>query len=189
MYYQKIAAISLVVFGLCGCSNLTQEQQEQIKQETSAAIEQAGEVWNQAQSAIAEEMSQMDWAKDIFEPQTAADKKLTIYRNDGTVAEDTNTFIENLQVSQWQKQTQLPEGLQEQASFDLRQDATLQLGDTVSNTNYKIAKMTVYTDGYVTLEILESMTKYLDIVIPQENFTAVYQVPEEVEQYLCALAQ
>lgn len=189
MICKKIAVISFAVLGLCGCSNLTQEQQEQIKQETSAAIAQAGEAWDQAQTAIAEELSKIDWANDIFRPQTAEDKKLTIYRKDGTVAEDTNTFIENLQVSQWQKQTQLPEGLQEQASFDLRQDATLQLGDTVSNTNYKIAQLTVYTDRYVSLEILESMTKYMDIVIPKENFTAVYQVPEEVEQYLCALAQ
>lgn len=189
MYGKKIAVVFMVVLGLCGCSSLTPEQQEQIKQETGAAIEQAGEVWNQAQTAIAEEMSKIDWAQDIFQPQTAEDKKLTIYFSDGTVAEDTNTFIENLQVSQWQKQTQLPEGLQEKVSFDLRQDATVQLGDTVSNTNYKIAKMTVYADGYVSLQILESMTKYMDIVIPKENFTAVYQVPEEVEQYLCALGQ
>lgn len=189
MYGKKIAVAAMAVFGLCGCSNLTQEQQEQIKQEAGAAIEQAGEVWNQAQTAIAEEMSKIDWAQDIFQPQTAEDKKLTIYQKDGTVADDTNIFIENLQIAQWQKQNELPAGVQEQTSFDLRQDATIQLGDTVSNTNYKIAKMTVYTDGYVTLEILESMTKYMDIVIPKENFIAVYQVPEEVEQYLCALGQ
>ena len=60
MYGKKIAVVSMVVLGLCGCSSLTPEQQEQIKQETGAAIEQAGEVWNQAQTAIAEEMSKKE---------------------------------------------------------------------------------------------------------------------------------
>ena len=95
-----------------------------------------------------------------------------------------DAFLEAIQVSKWTKVDALPGDVTESGTFALRQNATIELGETVSNTDYKIAQMTVYKEGYVTLEILGGMTKYLDILIPKENFVAVYQVPEDVAAYL-----
>ena len=105
-------------------------------------------------------------------------------KSDGTTVEDMDAFLEAIHVSDWTKVDALPGDVTESGTFALRQNATIELGETVSNTDYKIAQMTVYKEGYVTLEILDGMTKYLDILILKENFVAVYQVPEDVAAYL-----
>ena len=130
------------------------------------------------------EMAKINWAEKIFLEEDSDGKPVRVVNSDGTTVEDMDAFLEAIQVSDWTKVDALPADVTESGTFALRQNATIKLGETVSNTDYKIAQMTVYKEGYVTLEILDGMTKYLDILIPKENFVAVYQVPEDVAAYL-----
>ena len=176
---------------LAGCGNLSTEDEQQLKdglqeasQQLGSAMEQAGEAWDKAQAEIEAEMAKINWAEKIFMEENSDGKPVRVVKSDGTTVEDMDAFLEAIQVSKWTKVDALPGDVTESGTFALRQNATIELGETVSNTDYKIAQMTVYKEGYVTLEILDGMTKYLDILIPKENFVAVYQVPEDVAAYL-----
>lgn len=186
----KIAGV-LSFCMLAGCGNLSAEEEQQLKdglqdasQQLGSAMEQAGEAWDKAQAEIEVEMAKINWAEKIFTEENSDGKPVRVVKSDGTTVEDMDAFREAIQVSDWAKVDALPEDVTESGTFSLRQNATIKLGETVSNTDYKIAQMTVYKEGYVTLEILDGMTKYLDILIPKENFVAVYQVPEDVAAYL-----
>lgn len=176
---------------LAGCGNLSSVDKQQLKdglqdasQQLGSAMEEAGAAWEKAQAEIEKEMAKINWAEKIFLEKNSDGKPVRVIKNDGTAVEDMDAFLEAIQVSYWTKVDALPEDVTESGTFALRQNATIELGETVSNTDYKIAQMTVYKEGYVTLEILDGMTKYLDILIPKENFVAVYQVPEDVAAYL-----
>lgn len=176
---------------LAGCGNLSAEEEKQVQdglQEASkqigSAVEQAGEAWDKAQAEIEKEMAKINWAEEIFAPKDPDSKPVRVVQADGTEMADMDAFVEAIHVSDWTKVEALPENVTKKGTFALRQNATIHLGETVSNTDYKIAQMTVYEEGYVTLEILDGMTKYLDMLIPKENFVAVYQVPEDVAAYL-----
>lgn len=186
----KIAGV-LSFCMLAGCGNLSAEEEQQLKdglqdasQQLGSAMEQVGEAWDKAQAEIEAEMAKINWAEKIFLEEDSDGKPVRVVKSDGTTVEDMDAFQEAIQVSDWTKVDALPEDVTESGTFSLRQNATIELGETVSNTDYKIAQMTVYKEGYVTLEILDGMTKYLDILIPKENFVAVYQVPEDVAAYL-----
>lgn len=186
----KIAGV-LSFCMLAGCGNLSAEEEQQLKdglqdasQQLGSAMEQAGEAWDKAQAEIEVEMAKINWAEKIFTEENSDGKPVRVVNSDGTTVEDMDAFLEEIQVSDWTKVDALPDDATERGTFALRQNATIELGETVSNTDYKIAQMTVYKEGYVTLEILDGMTKYLDILIPKENFVAVYQVPEDVAAYL-----
>lgn len=176
---------------LAGCGNLSADEEKQLQdglqeasQQIGSAMEQAGEAWDKAQAEIEAEMAKINWAEKIFLEKDSDGKPVRVVKSDGTTVDDMDAFLDAIQVSQWTKLEVLPEDVTEGGTFALRQNATIQLGDTVSDTDYKIAQMTVYEEGYVTLEILDGMTKYLDILIPKENFTAVYEVPKDVAAYL-----
>ena len=176
---------------LAGCGNLSAADEQQLKdglqdasQQLGSAMEQAGEAWDKAQAEIEAEMAKINWAEKIFLEENSDGKPVRVVKSDGTTVEDMDAFLEEINVSKWTKVDALPADVTESGTFSLRQNATIKLGETVSNTDYKIAQMTVYKEGYVTLEILDGMTKYLDILIPKENFVAVYQVPEDVAAYL-----
>ena len=176
---------------LAGCGNLSAADEQQLKdglqdasQQLGSAMEQAGAAWDKAQAEIEAEMAKINWAEKIFLEEDSDGKPVRVVNSDGTTVEDMDAFLEAIQVSDWTKVDALPADVTESGTFALRQNATIKLGETVSNTDYKIAQMTVYKEGYVTLEILDGMTKYLDILIPKENFVAVYQVPEDVAAYL-----
>lgn len=186
----KIAGV-LSFCMLAGCGNLSAADEQQLKdglqdasQQLGSAMEQAGEAWDKAQAEIEAEMAKINWAEKIFLEENSDGKPVRVVKSDGTTVEDMDAFREAIQVSDWTKVDTLPADVTESGTFSLRQNATIKLGETVSNTDYKIAQMTVYKEGYVTLEILDGMTKYLDILIPKENFVAVYQVPEDVAAYL-----
>lgn len=186
----KIAGV-LSFCMLAGCGNLSAADEQQLKdglqdasQQLGSAMEQAGEAWDKAQAEIEAEMAKINWAEKIFLEENSDGKPVRVVKSDGTTVEDMDAFREAIQVSDWTKVDTLPADVTESGTFSLRQNATIELGETVSNTDYKIAQMTVYEEGYVTLEILDGMTKYLDILIPKENFVAVYQVPEDVAAYL-----
>lgn len=186
----KIAGV-LSFCMLAGCGNLSAGDEQQLKdglqdasQQLDSAMEQAGEAWDKAQAEIEAEMAKINWAEKIFMEENSDGKPVRVVKSDGTTVEDMDAFREAIQVSDWTKVDALPADVTESGTFSLRQNATIKLGETVSNTDYKIAQMTVYKEGYVTLEILDGMTKYLDILIPKENFVAVYQVPEDVAAYL-----
>ena len=186
----KIAGV-LSFCMLAGCGNLSAGDEQQLKdglqdasQQLGSAMEQAGEAWDKAQAEIEVEMAKINWAEKIFTEENSDGKPVRVVNSDGTTVEDMDAFLEEIQVSDWTKVDALPDDATERGTFALRQNATIELGETVSNTDYKIAQMTVYKEGYVTLEILDGMTKYLDILIPKENFVAVYQVPEDVAAYL-----
>lgn len=176
---------------LAGCGNLSAADEQQLKdglqdasQQLGSAMEQAGEAWDKAQAEIEAEMAKINWAEKIFMEENSDGKPVRVVKSDGTTVEDIDAFREAIHVSDWTKVDTLPADVTESGTFALRQNATIKLGETVSDTDYKIAQMTVYKEGYVTLEILDGMTKYLDILIPKENFVAVYQVPEDVAAYL-----
>lgn len=186
----KIAGV-LSFCMLAGCGNLSAADEQQLKdglqdasQQLGSAMEQAGEAWDKAQAEIEAEMAKINWAEKIFMEENSDGKPVRVVKSDGTTVEDMDAFLEEINVSKWTKVDALPADVTESGTFSLRQNATIKLGETVSNTDYKIAQMTVYKEGYVTLEILDGMTKYLDILIPKENFVAVYQVPEDVAAYL-----
>lgn len=186
----KIAGV-LSLCMLAGCGNLSAADEQQLKdglqdasQQLGSAMEQAGEAWDKAQAEIEAEMAKINWAEKIFLEEDSDGKPVRVVKSDGTTVEDMDAFLEEINVSKWTKVDALPADVTESGTFSLRQNATIKLGETVSNTDYKIAQMTVYKEGYVTLEILDGMTKYLDILIPKENFVAVYQVPEDVAAYL-----
>lgn len=186
----KMAGI-LSLCMLAGCGNLSAEEEKQLQnglqeasQQLGDAMEQAGAAWDKAQAEMEEQMAKINWAEVIFSPKDSEKKSLRAVKEDGTAVEDMDAFLESIHVSDWTKVDALPQKVTETASFALRQNATIKLGETVSNTDYKIAQMTVYEEGYVTLEILDGMTKYMDILVPKENFTAIYQVPEDVAAYL-----
>ena len=186
----KIAGV-LSFCMLAGCGNLSAEEEQQLKdglqdasQQLGSAMEQAGEAWDKAQAEIEAEMAKINWAEKIFLEEDSDGKPVRVVKSDGATVEDMDAFLEAIQVSDWTKVDALPADVTESGTFALRQNVTIKLGETVSNTDYKIAQMTVYKEGYVTLEILDGMTKYLDILIPKENFVAVYQVPEDVAAYL-----
>lgn len=186
----KIAGV-LSFCMLAGCGNLSAADEQQLKdglqdasQQLGSAMEQAGEAWDKAQAEIEAEMAKINWAEKIFLEENSDGKPVRVVKSDGTTVEDMDAFLEEINVSKWTKVDALPADVTESGTFSLRQNATIKLGETVSNTDYKIAQMTVYKEGYVTLEILDGMTKYLDILIPKENFVAVYQVPEDVAAYL-----
>lgn len=186
----KIAGV-LSFCMLAGCGNLSAADEQQLKdglqdasQQLGSAVEQAGEAWDKAQAEIEAEMAKINWAEKIFLEEDSDGKPVRVVKSDGTTVEDIDAFREAIHVSDWTKVDTLPVDVTESGTFALRQNATIKLGETVSNTDYKIAQMTVYKEGYVTLEILDGMTKYLDILIPKENFVAVYQVPEDVAAYL-----
>lgn len=182
------------VLSLCmvaGCGNLSAAEEQQLKdglqdasRQLGSAMEQAGEAWGKAQWEIEREMAKINWAEKIFLEESSDGKPVRVVKSDGTTVEDMDAFLEEINVSKWTKVDALPEDVTEGGTFALRQNATIKLGETVSDTDYKIAQMTVYEEGYVTLEILDGMTKYLDILIPKENFVAVYQVSEDVAAYL-----
>lgn len=176
---------------LAGCGNLSSADKQQLKdglqdasQQLGGVMEEAGAAWEKAQAEIEKEMAKINWAEKIFLEENSEGKPVRVVKSDGTTVEDLGAFREEIQVSKWTKVDALPADVTESGTFALRQNATIELGETVSNTDYKIAQMTVYKEGYVTLEILDGMTKYLDILIPKENFVAVYQVPEDVAAYL-----
>ena len=175
----KIAGV-LSLCTLAGCGNLSAEDEQQLKD----GLEEAGAAWDKAQAEIEAEMAKINWAEKIFTEENSDGKPVRVIKSDGTTVEDMDAFLEAIHVSDWTKVDALPGDVTESGTFALRQNATIELGETVSNTDYKIAQMTVYKEGYVTLEILDGMTKYLDILIPKENFVAVYQVPEDVAAYL-----
>ena len=186
----KIAGV-LSLCMLAGCGNLSAQEEQQLKdglqdasQQLGGVMEEAGAVWEKAQAEIEAEMAKINWAEKIFTEQNSDGKPVRVVKSDGTAVEDMDAFLDAIQVSNWTKVDALPADVTEGGTFALRQNATIELGETVSNTDYKIAQMTVYKEGYVTLEILDGMTKYLDIFIPKENFVAVYQVPEDVAAYL-----
>lgn len=186
----KIAGV-LSLCMLAGCGNLTPEEEQRMKeglqdasQQLGSVMEEAGEAWDKAQAEIETEMAKINWAEKIFTEQNSDGKPVRVVKSDGTTVEDMDAFLEEINVSKWTKVDALPADVTEGGTFALRQNATIKLGETVSDTDYKIAQMTVYEEGYVTLEILDGMTKYLDILIPKENFVAVYQVPEDVAAYL-----
>lgn len=186
----KIAGV-LSLSMLAGCGNLSPENEQQLKdglqdasQQLGSVMEEAGEAWEKAQAEIEAEMEKINWAEKIFLEENSDGKSVRVVKSDGTTVEDMDAFLEEINVSKWTKVDALPTDVTEGGTFALRQNATIKLGETVSNTDYKIAQMTVYEEGYVTLEILDGMTKYLDILIPKENFVAVYQVPEDVAAYL-----
>lgn len=186
----KIAGV-LSFCMLAGCGNLSAGDEQQLKdglqdasQQLGSAMEQAGEAWDKAQAEIEAEVAKINWAEKIFLEEDSDGKPVRVVNSDGTTVEDMDAFLEEIQVSDWTKVDALLADATESGTFALRQNATIKLGETVSNTDYKIAQMTVYKEGYVTLEILDGMTKYLDILIPKENFVAVYQVPEDVAAYL-----
>ena len=176
---------------LAGCGNLSAEDEQQLKdglqeasQQLGGVMEEAGAAWDKAQAEIEAEMAKINWAEKIFTEENSDGKPVRVIKSDCTTVEDMDAFLEAIHVSDWTKVDALPGDVTESGTFTLRQNATIELGETVSNTDYKIAQMTVYKEGYVTLEILDGMTKYLDILIPKENFVAVYQVPEDVAAYL-----
>lgn len=182
----KIAGV-LSLCMLAGCGNLSAEDEQQLKdglqeasQQLGGVMEEAGAAWDKAHA----EMAKINWAEKIFTEENSDGKPVRVIKSDGTTVEDMDAFLEAIHVSDWTKVDALPGDMTESGTFALRQNATIELGETVSNTDYKIAQMTVYKEGYVTLEILDGMTKYLDILIPKENFVAVYQVPEDVAAYL-----
>ena len=182
----KIAGV-LSLCTLAGCGNLSAEDEQQLKdglqeasQQLGGVMEEAGAAWDKAQAEIEAEMAKINWAEKIFTEENSDGKPVRVIKSDGTTVEDMDAFLEAIHVSDWTKVDALPGDVTESGTFALRQNATIELGETVSNTDYKIAQMTVY----VTLEILDGMTKYLDILIPKENFVAVYQVPEDVAAYL-----
>lgn len=186
----KIAGV-LSLCTLAGCGNLSAEDEQQLKdglqeasQQLGGVMEEAGAAWDKAQAEIEAEMAKINWAEKIFTEENSDGKPVRVIKSDGTTVEDMDAFLEAIHVSDWTKVDALPGDVTESGTFALRQNATIELGETVSNTDYKIAQMTVYKEGYVTLEILDGMTKYLDILIPKENFVAVYQVPEDVAAYL-----
>lgn len=169
---------------LAGCGNFSAEEEKQLQdasQQLGSAMEQVGEAWDKAQAEVEKEMEKINWAEAIFVPK---DSTIRVVKSDGTALGDMDAFYEALCISDWTKIEALPQEATECASFALRRNSTIKLGEAVSNTDYKIAQMTVYEEGYVTLKILEDMAKYLDILIPKENFVAVYQVPEDVAAYL-----
>lgn len=137
---------------------------------------------------MAEEMAKINWAQEILTPQANTEQKKLRFCYTNAAGEqmevpDTNALLEELHADTWTRIEALPEGAVEERVFEIRQQATIQLGETVSQTDYEIAQMTVYTDGtdgYVVLDILDGITKFLDIVISKENFTAVYAVKEDV---------
>lgn len=157
---------------------------QEASQQLGGVMEEAGAAWDKAQAEIEAEMAKINWAEKIFTEENSDGKPVRVIKSDGTTVEDMDAFLEAIHVSDWTKVDALPGDVTESGTFTLRQNATIELGETVSNTDYKIAQMTVYKEGYVTLEILDGMTKYLDILIPKENFVAVYQVPEDVAAYL-----
>ncbi len=196
MGLQKLAAMGLATVLCCGgCGGLTPEETaevrgglQQAKEGVQDALAQTGEIWESAQAEMAEEMAKINWAQEILTPQANTEQKKLRFCYTNAAGEqmevpDTNALLEELHADTWTRIEALPEGAVEERVFEIRQQATIQLGETVSQTDYEIAQMTVYTDGtdgYVVLDILDGITKFLDIVISKENFTAVYAVKEDV---------
>lgn len=189
---KKICVLmTAVVCALGGCGMLDQETEQQVREELKNAAAEAGDVLRDAQAKVSEELSQVNWAELIFEPDEEGEKKSlkVLYESAGgqwTEVEDMEDFRKQIDAGGWEKTDAVPDGAEEGVHFSIQQKGTIHLGEEDTDRYYEIAEMTLYGEDTVTLTILGDITQYLDVVIPQESFTASYTISREAAEYLRA---
>lgn len=191
MQRNKIWMLSvLVAFGVSGCGMLPEEDKAELQQsiqelkDTSKEVKQAIDT---AKKEVAEELKNINWAEEVF--LVADDKereKLILTRTDlqtqPTVTE-TKDFIANMKVKEWKKADSLPTDKKPVALYDVGRTFSAELDGHSMEKTLVLANMVVY-DGYVQLEILDGMTKYLDFMIPKDAFFVTYEVDADIVKHL-----
>ena len=183
--------LTAAVFALGGCGMLDQETEQEVREELKNAAAEAGDALRDAQAKVSEELSQVNWAELIFEPDEEGEKKSlkVLYESAGgqwTEVEDMEDFRKQIDAGGWEKTDAVPDGAEESAHFSIQQKGTIHLGEEDTDRYYEIAEMALYGEDTVTLTILGDITQYLDVVIPQESFTASYTISREAAEYLRA---
>lgn len=189
-----IAVLTAAVCAFGGCGMLDQETEQGVREDLKNAAAEVGNAWTDAKEQISEELSEMDWSEILFDPGETEDKKAlkVLYKTaDGQWAEigDMEDFRTKIDAGNWEKTDAIPDDAEPGAHFSIQQKGTIHLGEEDTDRYYEIAEMTMYGDNMVSLTILSDITKYLDVIIPQDNFTANYILDEQAAEYLRSFAE
>lgn len=199
-------SLSMAVLMLSGCvvtgngggEKLTDEQKAEIEDaidEAGKAINEAGDEIGEAlgsvKDEIGEELKNVDWAKEFFEDLDDGDKDIKFIRvdtGDGSEIyeiEDEKEFIKALDADGWEKKETMPDGLEKEAEYVIKQQGTETIFGKGSDEYYEICRLTIYEENYVTFDMLsdETVRKFTDLV-SGEWLTSVYTVPQETADWL-----
>lgn len=189
-----IVSLSVAVLMLSGCvvtgngggEKLTDEQKAGIEDalnEARDAVNEAGEevgdILDMAMEKADEEMEDVDWAREYFDDyDEEKDKKMIIVRDsDGEALEDTEAFIDSLGLDSWEKIDTMPDGLEAEEEYIIKQQGTETVFGNNEEKYYEIGRMTVYEGGYVKFEALSSEdVRWLLDMVSEDWLTAVYKM-------------
>lgn len=189
-----LALLTAAVCSFGGCGVLDRETEQAVREELKNAAAEAGDVLQEAKTQIVQEMSEINWAEIILEPNENGEKKslkVLYEETDGqwTEIEDMEAFQAQINTGSWEKTDAIPADADAVAHFSVQQKGTLHLGEEDTDRYYEIAEMTLYEENMVSLTILGDITQYLDVILPQDTFTTNYILGEQAAEYLYAFRE
>lgn len=181
-------------FSGCGFDRIDQAVKQEVKEEVQDAVNEAGKVMEQVQGTVSAELEKLNWAELIFDPERDSDEKtLKVLYEDASgqwvEVENMSRFLDEIDADDWQKTDAIPEDAEAGTKFSIQQKAAIHLGEEDTDRYYEIATMTLYGDSWLTLDILSDMTKYIDVVMDQENFSVKYTLDRESAAYLQSIGK
>lgn len=184
--------ICLATLGLSGCGVVQEEDVAEVKQgiqELKGVTQELQQTFDTAKKEIETELQQIDWAEAVFfvsddEMKQAVVLTRTDLSTQQTVTE-TEDFISNMHIQDWKKVDSLPAQQKPVAIYDVGRTFYIGVDDNNIDKTLVLANMVVY-DGYVQLQILDGMTKYLDFMIPKDAFYVTYEIDADVVKQLTA---
>ncbi len=184
--------VCLATLGLSGCGVMKDEDVAEIQEgveELKGLKNELGDRWNDAKKEIEAELQQINWVEEVFfVSDNQMKQEVVLTRTDlptqQTVTE-TEAFISDMHTQDWKKVDGLPEQQKPIATYDVGRTFYIGEDDNNIDKTLVLANMVVY-DGYVQLQILDGMTKYLDFVIPKDAFYVTYEIDADVVKQLTA---
>ncbi len=184
--------ICLATIGLSGCGVVKEEDVVEVKQgiqELKGATKELKQKFDTKKKEIEAELQQINWAEAVFfVSDDEMKQEVVLTRTDlptqQTITE-TEDFISDMHTQDWKKVDSLPEQQKPIATYDVGRTFYIGEDDNNIEKTLVLANMVVY-DGYVQLQILDGMTKYLDFMIPKDAFYITYAVDADVVKQLTA---
>lgn len=186
-----IAAMCIALIIACtGCAGISWGD---MKEQGASLLEQGGELNKELSESAAEvnrEILSSDtefrngW-KSILEEKENLRIQYADWNNikEKKNIEDFSSFVEALHLEEWKLTEGFPEGVKGGTVFFVQEP----VNDKKTEGKYKnIANVRCFPEeGYVTITVAKGLIDLSESFEPQnDNFTSVYQVPEEVIEYL-----
>ena len=182
----------LAVIALSGCGTLREEHRVEVENsidELKGITDELEQTLDTAKKEVEEELKNINWAEEVFSVADDNKKEVVVLTRTDLQTQQTVTktkdFISNMKVQEWKEVDRLPADKKPVAVYDVGRTFYVEIDGHSIDKTLVLANMVVY-DGYVQLQILDGMTKYLDFMIPKDAFFITYEVDADVVQNLTA---